>query len=109
VPTNEQLAQSVAHINSLDPLPDAMIASGDLTDHGRPQEYDLLREILSDLIPPVFVIPGNQWRRLSGLASKQDARKQAKRIFGPQKLGTIAAIPVLGGLHHLIRPELGFD
>jgi len=27
-----------------------VIASGDLTDHGRPEEYDLLREILSDLM-----------------------------------------------------------
>jgi len=63
VPTNAQLAQSIAHINSLDPRPDAVIASGDLTDHGRPEEYDLLREILSDLIPPVFVIPGNHDRR----------------------------------------------
>jgi len=63
VPTNAQLAQAVAHINSLDPSPDAVIASGDLTDHGRAEEYDLLREILADLIPPVFVIPGNHDRR----------------------------------------------
>ena len=63
VPTNAQLAQAVAHINSLDPRPDAVIASGDLTDHGRPDEYNLLREILSALIPPVFVIPGNHDRR----------------------------------------------
>src|SRR5271167_134518 len=63
VPTNDHLAQSIAHINGLDPIPDAVIASGDLTDHGRPEEYDLLREILSGLIPPVFVIPGNHDRR----------------------------------------------
>jgi 3',5'-cyclic-AMP phosphodiesterase len=63
VPTNAQLAQTIAHINSLEPRPDAVIASGDLTDHGRLEEYDLLREMLSDLIPPVFVIPGNHDRR----------------------------------------------
>lgn len=56
VPTNSQLAQAVAHINALDPTPDAVIASGDLTDHGRAEEYALLRELLADLIPPVFVI-----------------------------------------------------
>ena len=74
VPTNAQLAESVAHINSLDPRPDAVIASGDLTGHGRPEEYDLLREILSDLIPPVFVIPGNHDRRdvlLKSFASEE--------------------------------------
>src|SRR5438132_728794 len=63
VPTNTQLAQAITHINSLNPRPDAVIASGDLTDHGRAEEYDTLREILSALIPPVFVIPGNHDRR----------------------------------------------
>lgn len=40
-----------------------MIASGDLTDHGRAEEYELLREILSELKTPAFVIPGNHDRR----------------------------------------------
>ena len=63
VPTNTQLAQAVAHINAIEPTPDAVIVSGDLTDHGRAEEYDLLREILAELLPPVFVIPGNHDRR----------------------------------------------
>ena len=63
VPTNAQLAQAVTHINALDPRPDAVIASGDLTDHGREAEYEMLREILAKLIPPVFVIPGNHDQR----------------------------------------------
>ncbi|MBV8774644.1 MAG: phosphodiesterase, partial [Deltaproteobacteria bacterium] len=62
VPTNTQLAQAVAHINTLDPRPDAVIVSGDLTDHGRAEEYDLVREILAPLTPPVFVVPGNHDR-----------------------------------------------
>jgi 3',5'-cyclic-AMP phosphodiesterase len=63
VPTNAQLGEAITHLNSLDPQPDAVIASGDLTDHGRAEEYEMLREILADLIPPVFVIPGNHDRR----------------------------------------------
>jgi 3',5'-cyclic-AMP phosphodiesterase len=63
LPTNAYLAQAIAHINNLDPRPDTVIASGDLTEHGLPEEYDLLREILAELIPPVFVIPGNHDRR----------------------------------------------
>jgi 3',5'-cyclic-AMP phosphodiesterase len=63
VPTNAQLVQAVAHINTLDPRPDVVIVSGDLTDHGRAHEYELLREILAELIPPVFVVPGNHDRR----------------------------------------------
>src|SRR5579872_290065 len=63
VPTNPQLAEAVAHINGLAPRPDVVIASGDLTDHGREDEYELLREILAPLTMPVLVIPGNHDRR----------------------------------------------
>lgn len=63
VPTNEQLRQAIAHINELKPSPDVVIASGDLTDHGRAEEYLELREILSDLKYPVYVIPGNHDNR----------------------------------------------
>jgi 3',5'-cyclic-AMP phosphodiesterase len=59
VPTNEQLKQAVEHLNSLTPRPDVVIASGDLTDHGRAEEYEMLREILSHLAMPIFVVPGN--------------------------------------------------
>ena len=63
IPTNAQLVEAVAHINSLDPRPDVVIASGDLTEHGLAEEYDFLREILADLVPPLFVVPGNHDRR----------------------------------------------
>ena len=63
IPTNAQLAEAVAHINSLVPRPDVVIASGDLTDHGREDEYEILREILAELPMPVFMIPGNHDRR----------------------------------------------
>ncbi len=63
IATNAQLAEAVSHINSLAPRPDVVIASGDLTDHGREDEYEVLREILAKLAVPVFVIPGNHDRR----------------------------------------------
>jgi 3',5'-cyclic-AMP phosphodiesterase len=63
LPTNERLREAVAHINALVPRPDVVIASGDLTDHGTEEEYVALRDILSPLIPPVYVIPGNHDRR----------------------------------------------
>ena len=61
--TNAQLAEAVAHINSLAPRPDVVIASGDLVDHCREEEYETLREILAKLDVRVFVIPGNHDRR----------------------------------------------
>ena len=63
ISTNTQLVDAVTHINSLDPRPDVVIVSGDLTEHGLAEEYDFLRETLADLIPPVFVVPGNHDRR----------------------------------------------
>ena len=72
VPTNEQLRQAVAHLNGLKPSPDAVIASGDLTDHGRDEEYSVLRELLSPLKIPVFVIPGNHDNREALLKSFAD-------------------------------------
>jgi 3',5'-cyclic AMP phosphodiesterase CpdA len=63
VPTNAHLAEAISHINNLQPRPDVVIASGDLTEHGLTEEYELLREMLADLVPPVFVIPGNHDRR----------------------------------------------
>jgi hypothetical protein len=35
VPTNQQLAQSITHINGLDPLPDAVIATSFLGERTR--------------------------------------------------------------------------
>jgi len=63
VATNAQLQEAVAHINRLDPRPDVVLATGDLTDHGTPEEYEALREILPVLIPPLYLIPGNHDNR----------------------------------------------
>lgn len=59
VDTNAMLRRAVAAILALDPRPDAVIASGDLTDAGMELEYRLLAEILAPLPMPVWVIPGN--------------------------------------------------
>ena len=63
VATNAQLQEAVAHINRLDPRPDVVLATGDLTDHGTAEEYDALRGILTALLPPLYLIPGNHDHR----------------------------------------------
>jgi 3',5'-cyclic AMP phosphodiesterase CpdA len=57
------LAAAVATLAALDPRPDAVVATGDLTDFGRPAEYALLRELLAPLAMPVYLIPGNHDER----------------------------------------------
>jgi 3',5'-cyclic-AMP phosphodiesterase len=60
---SKRLRRAVERINSLDPLPDVVLATGDLTDNGKRKEYQRLRDILAPLVPPLFVIPGNHDRR----------------------------------------------
>lgn len=50
---------SVAAIRRHPSPPDAVVVSGDLADHGAPDEYALIKEELASLRVPVHVIPGN--------------------------------------------------
>jgi 3',5'-cyclic-AMP phosphodiesterase len=63
VDTAACLAQAVAAVAALDPAPDIVVATGDLTDAGRPEEYERLRELLAPLKQPVYLIPGNHDER----------------------------------------------
>lgn len=53
------LARCVEEILRLRQRPDLVIATGDLVDFGRPEEYAHLRQLLSPLPVPVYLIPGN--------------------------------------------------
>ena len=56
----ENLRRCIADINARDV--DAVIHTGDSVHHGTDDEYALLREILGDLKPPLFLTPGNRDR-----------------------------------------------
>jgi 3',5'-cyclic AMP phosphodiesterase CpdA len=59
IDTGALLRDCVDHIRALNPRPDIVIATGDLTDKGSAEEYAYLRELLTPLECPVFLIPGN--------------------------------------------------
>ncbi|WP_457809302.1 phosphodiesterase [Kushneria sp. EE4] len=59
VATDRHLPPAIAALNALDPRPDVVLITGDLTDFGRPDEYAALREQLKALALPWYVIPGN--------------------------------------------------
>lgn len=63
VDTAALLEQAVASILRLPQQPDAVVASGDLTDLGRPEEYAQLRNLLAPLSMPVYLMPGNHDER----------------------------------------------
>jgi 3',5'-cyclic AMP phosphodiesterase CpdA len=53
------LAVAVEALAALDPAPDAVLLTGDLTETGDPRAYARLRELLAPLAVPVHPIPGN--------------------------------------------------
>lgn len=65
-------AQAVAHIQGLPMRPDAVLITGDCTDHGEPDEYAQFMTLLRPLDMPVHVIPGNH-----------DDRGRLRALFPP--------------------------
>jgi Icc protein len=61
--TAGQLERAIEHLNALNPAPDLVLLTGDSVDGGSHEEYSRLREILSKLQPPLYVIPGNHDNR----------------------------------------------
>lgn len=57
------LADAVARVGGLDPRPDLVVATGDLTADGTPEEYAALRALLDRLDMPYLLLPGNHDER----------------------------------------------
>ncbi len=57
------LRHAVGVLNQLRPQPALVIGSGDLVEHGTPEEYSYLKEILSDLSAQFLPTMGNHDRR----------------------------------------------
>jgi 3',5'-cyclic AMP phosphodiesterase CpdA len=55
----EALAAAVDAVMALDPLPEALLLSGDVTELGTTAEYELAAELLAPLSMPVHLLVGN--------------------------------------------------
>ncbi len=53
------LQRAVDRVLALDPRPDLVLVTGDLTDHGRSEEYEALRVIVDAVPVPVYLMAGN--------------------------------------------------
>ena len=56
----DNLMATIAAINDLAPVVDAVIHTGDMAHTHAPSEYALAREIMSALHAPLYVVPGNR-------------------------------------------------
>jgi Icc protein len=64
VETNMLVERALIAIAALNPRPDVVVVSGDVTECGRPEEYAMAAELFRRyLTMPVFVVPGNHDRR----------------------------------------------
>ncbi len=70
VDNNERLRAAVASLNGEDPRPDLVLLTGDLTNTGSDDEYEVLAELIGTLELPVLAVPGNH-----------DTRDGIRRIF----------------------------
>ncbi|HKD76179.1 MAG TPA: phosphodiesterase [Ktedonobacterales bacterium] len=73
VDSNAMFARAIEALNRLNPEPQLVLITGDLTDEGLPEEYEMLRELLAQLRHPYMVMPGNH-----------DDRKCLRAAFGDQ-------------------------
>lgn len=55
----DHLRRAIDAVNHFDPRPELVVLTGDLTNHGSPDEYDLLRRTLRGLRVPYRLISGN--------------------------------------------------
>jgi 3',5'-cyclic-AMP phosphodiesterase len=62
-PRLSDLALTVADINALDPLPDAIVHTGDVVHNGRQDEYGKAKAILAKARAPVYLLAGNKDNR----------------------------------------------
>jgi 3',5'-cyclic AMP phosphodiesterase CpdA len=73
VDTAAMLRDCVTQILRLDPQPDLILLTGDLTDLGQAEEYAHLRQLLKPLRQKIIVIPGNHDDRATLRAAWHDA------------------------------------
>jgi 3',5'-cyclic AMP phosphodiesterase CpdA len=86
----ERVRAAIDAVVALDPAPDAVLVTGDLTDTGEREDAERAAELLGALAVPVHVIPGNH-----------DDRDALRAAFGADGSGLFRQAIVVGDLRIL--------
>ena len=113
--TNLYAEHAIHALLRLDPAPDCVLVTGDLTDCGLDEEYAVVAELLSRLPCPVYAVPGNHDRRepfRRAFAGKGYLRDTGPLNFavscGPVRVIGLDSL-VAGESHGALEPEtIGF-
>jgi 3',5'-cyclic-AMP phosphodiesterase len=87
----EALAAAVAAVNGFDPRPDAVLLTGDVTEHASEAEYERAAELLAQLSIPLHLLVGNHddpdgIRAHLGAPGDQGEPLQYSQALGPLRL-----------------------
>src|SRR4051812_16191098 len=76
----ERTGRVVSYLAGLHRPVDAILLTGDLADHGRPEEYARLRSLFARLEVPMLHLPGNHDRREPFVAAGLGPLNRAERV-----------------------------
>ncbi|MHB1303300.1 MAG: phosphodiesterase [Acidiphilium sp.] len=117
VETNLMAERALRQLCALDPAPDAIVVTGDLTECGLAEEYAELRRLLVRRLPcPIYVVPGNHDRRenfrdaladMPGVTADADFVQYAADI-GPLRLVMLDSVVPGAGYGVLCEKRLAF-
>lgn len=106
VDSNAMFEAAIRRLATLDPAPDLVLISGDVTEHATAEEYAHARRLMAAIAPPVLAIPGNHDEREAfrtafadlGFLPPTGPLHFASGIHGPVRvLGLDISVP---GHHH---------
>ncbi|WP_321814071.1 MULTISPECIES: phosphodiesterase [unclassified Paraburkholderia] len=105
VDSNAMFAEAVETLNRLNPAPQLVLITGDLTDEGVPEEYAMLRELLVPLKQLYAVMPGNHDDRAhlrSAFGDQPWPSREGELNFGTDvdQVRVLALNTTVSGLHH---------
>jgi 3',5'-cyclic-AMP phosphodiesterase len=59
VDSNAKLSAALTFLSTRHTRPDVVLATGDLVNDGRPDQYEMLRDLLASFTIPTYLVPGN--------------------------------------------------